>query len=100
MLSLTGFNFSARFAFQSILPSIHCCTKDNAAACNWSGATTASTAPSFKAASGRFSAPAAIHSTALSIPITRGKRTVPPKPGKIPNLTSGKPTFAAVDMTR
>ena len=71
-----------------------------AASRSFSGATTASTAPSFSAASGRFSLPVAIHSTALSTPITRGRRTVPPKPGKMPSFTSGTPMRAAVDMTR
>ena len=65
-----------------------------------SGATTASTAPIFRALSARFSAPMQIHSIALSAPITRDRRTVPPKPGIRPSLTSGKPTLAFSDITR
>ena len=42
----------------------------------------------------------AIHSIALSTPKRRDRRTVPPQPGKMPSLTSGKPTDAAVDITR
>ena len=74
-------------------------TMARAASRNLSGATTASTAPSFNATSALRSAPVAIHSTAVSRPITRGRRTVPPKPGKMPSFTSGKPIFAVADMT-
>lgn len=73
---------------------------ESAASRSCSGATTASTAPSFSAASAFLSAPAQIHSTALSTPMMRGMRTDPPKPGKMPSFTSGKPTDAAVDITR
>ena len=98
--SLMGASFSARFAFQSSRPAIACFTIASAASRSFSGATTASTAPSFSAASAFLSAPVQIHSIALSTPITRGRRTLPPKPGKMPSFTSGKPTDAAVDITR
>ena len=98
--SFTGASFSARFAFQSSRPAIASRTIASAASRSCSGATTASTAPSFSAASALRSLPVQIHSIALSTPITRGMRTLPPKPGKMPSLTSGKPTDAAVDITR
>ena len=65
-----------------------------------SGATTASTIPTFNAAAALYSFPVVIHSSALSLPITRGRRTVPPKPGIIPSFTSGKPMRAVVSATR
>ena len=72
----------------------------SAASFNFSGATTASTACTFSAASGFCGVPPAIHSMALSAPIRRGRRTVPPKPGKMPSLVSGRPICAVVDITR
>ena len=66
----------------------------NAAVGKVSVATTASTNPTFKAASAVLSLPAVIISIALSAPINRGKRTVPPKPGMIPSLVSGSPIRA------
>ena len=71
-----------------------------AASCKSSAATVASTKPSFRASSGFFGVPVAISSSALSIPITRVLRTVPPKPGKIPNWVSGRPMMALSLMTR
>ena len=79
---------------------MHWRTIVSAASRSSSGATTASTAPSLSAASAFLSCPAQINSTALSMPITRGMRTEPPKPGKMPSFTSGKPTDAVVDITR
>ena len=41
-----------------------------------------------------------IHSSALSAPITRGRRTVPPKPGMMPSLVSAGPILALVSARR
>ena len=65
-----------------------------------SGATTASSKPTAIAGAGLNALPVDIHSTALSAPIMRGKRTVPPKPGIRPNLTSGKPIEHVVSAIR
>ena len=92
--------FSSRRACQLISPAMADFSIATACSCSLSAATTASTAPSFSALSGRFSAPMQIHSIALSAPITRGRRTVPPKPGIRPSLTSGRPTLALSDMIR
>ena len=98
--NLTGLIFSSWRAFQSRSPAIHFLTKSIAEASSWSAATTASTIPTFNAAAGFCASPVAMISKALSIPMIRGKRTEPPKPGKIPNLTSGKPMLALSLMTR
>mmetsp|Transcript_45137 Transcript_45137/g.143739 ORF Transcript_45137/g.143739 Transcript_45137/m.143739 type:complete len:220 (+) Transcript_45137:927-1586(+) len=70
------------------------------ASCKSSDATTASIAPSCIAFAPGRSRPVVIHSSALSAPMMRGRRTVPPKPGIKPNLTSGKPILAVVSATR
>jgi hypothetical protein len=59
-----------------------------------------STTPAVFAASALDGAPPAIQSIATWMLATRGVRTVPPKPGNRPSLTSGKPTWAVVDITR
>ena len=79
---------------------MHCCKRDTAASRSNSGETTASTAPKCRACSAFCSLPEAIHSIALSAPIRRGKRVVPPYPGMMPSLVSGSPIRAVSDMTR
>ena len=98
--SLTGASFSSRFACQSSSPEIHFLTRSIAASCKSSAGTVASTKPSFNASSAFFGVPVAINSSALSIPMIRVLRTVPPKPGKIPNWVSGRPMMALSLMTR
>jgi len=44
--------------------------------------------------------PLVIISSARCAPKMRGKRCVPPAPGKIPSFTSGKPSFADGTATR
>ncbi len=98
--NLSGAFFCSRRACQSRLPAWASAKISSAAARKFSLVTTASAAPTFKAASARFSVPPAIHSMALSAPIKRGKRTQPPQPGIIPSLVSGKPIFAVSAITR
>ena len=100
LFSFNGEVFALRRACQSILPSAASATMLNAASTSFSGATTASTAPSLSACWPLRSLPVVIHSSALSEPITRGRRTVPPKPGIRPSFTSGKPIAAVVSATR
>ena len=97
--SFKGSCFSARFACQSNSPLTALLSRSKAASLNISGSTTASTAPICIAVSGLFSAPPAIHSSALSAPTRRGRRDVPPNPGSKPSFTSGSPTMAFVDAT-
>ena len=71
-----------------------------AAFCKSSAATMASINPNLSASRAFFGVPVAINSRALSIPMTRVVRTVPPNPGKIPNCVSGRPIIAFSLMTR
>ena len=98
--NLSGCNFTARFACQSNLPAIANSSVAKLDSCSLLALTTASNAPTFRASAARFSLPVVIHIIALSAPIMRGRRTVPPKPGIMPNLTSGKPIFAESLATR
>ncbi len=100
LFSCSGAFLTARRACQSNLPSTASFTIDSAPSTNVSGATTASTAPSARAFAPFLSRPVVIHSRALSAPMRRGKRTVPPKPGIRPSLTSGKPMEAVVSAIR
>ena len=93
-------SFGWRFARQSSLPSIANLSMLIAAACKFSGSTTASIAPCASAAAGLNALPVDIQVAALSKPISRGSLTVPPKPGINPSLTSGSPMLALVDATR
>jgi hypothetical protein len=43
---------------------------------------------------GETSVPSAISCSAAWMPMSRGKRTVPPPPGSRPSLTSGWPSFS------
>mmetsp|Transcript_3085 Transcript_3085/g.10132 ORF Transcript_3085/g.10132 Transcript_3085/m.10132 type:complete len:363 (-) Transcript_3085:350-1438(-) len=63
-------------------------------------ATTASTAPSASASLADTWRPVTMISAAASAPTSRGRRCVPPAPGRMPRCTSGKPTRAQLDMTR
>ena len=98
--SLMGASFSARFAFQSSRPAIACFTIASAASRSFSGATTASTAPSFSAASGFLSAPVQIHSIALSTPITRGSAHAAAEAREDAELHFGEADRRGVDITR
>ncbi len=77
-----------------------CSSVARATARSSSGEATASTAPAFRALSARCSVAPAIQVAASSTPMMRGRRTVPPQPGRMPSLVSGRPTLAAVLMTR
>ena len=96
----SGCNFTCRFACQSSLPAIACSSVAILDSKSLSALTTASKAPTFKASAARFSLPVVIHVIALSAPIRRGRRTVPPKPGMMPSLTSGRPILALELATR
>ena len=65
-----------------------------AAACRSSPSTTSSTRPMLFAFAAATGLPVVIISSAAFTPANRGTRCVPPAPGRRPNLTSGKPTFA------
>ena len=96
----SGAFLAARRLCQSSLPAMASLIICTAALCNTAGATTASMAPTLRASSARTSLPVVIHSRALSAPITRGRRTVPPKPGMMPSLVSGRPILAVVSASR
>ena len=59
-----------------------------------SPSTTRSTMPSLCASLAPTGSPAQIISIAFSTPTSRGRRCVPPDPGRMPSFTSGRPTFA------
>ena len=54
-----------------------------------------STMPSDSASAADTTRPVALSSTAATMPASRGSRCVPPAPGTMPSLTSGRPSFAA-----
>ncbi|CSA97763.1 Uncharacterised protein [Vibrio cholerae] len=62
--------------------------------------TIASSNPTFKASSARHALPWVMISIALSAPIKRGRRTVPPNPGMMPSLVSGKPMLVVASPIR
>ena len=53
----------------------------------------ASTSPIFSACRGNTVFPVVIISNAAGTPTNRGRRCVPPKPGRMPSLTSGRPNM-------
>mmetsp|Transcript_16083 Transcript_16083/g.24241 ORF Transcript_16083/g.24241 Transcript_16083/m.24241 type:complete len:234 (+) Transcript_16083:1312-2013(+) len=58
---------------------------------------TSSIIPSFSASLARKERPDTINSSAFSTPMRRGRRCVPPAPGRMPRCTSGNPTDAVGD---
>ena len=62
-----------------------------AAASSASGRTTSSISPVFFAFFGGSALPMRISGSALRIPMSCGMRTVPPQPGRMPTLVSGRP---------
>ncbi len=61
---------------------------------------TSSTRPSSFACSELIGFPVVIMRTASAIEMTRGRRCVPPDPGRIPSFTSGSPSCARGAATR
>ena len=87
-------------ARQSIAPAMARASMASAASRSAAGAATSSTTPTRRAVAALCGWPLATQSTATRAPARRGKRTVPPKPGKRPSLTSGTPTSVSSAMTR
>ena len=65
-----------------------------------SPSTTASTSPRPCARAAPMGLPERITSSAVSGPVIRGSRWVPPAPGRRPRFTSGSPSLASGDATR
>ena len=65
-----------------------------------SPSTISSIRPTFRASSAPIGSPLTIIASALGTPTTRGSRWVPPAPGRMPSLTSGRPKRAAFTPTR
>ena len=72
----------------------------SAAAIRSSDSTMASIPPSANACCARTCDPWLIQAIAFSGPTNLGRRTVPPKPGRMPSFTSGNPTTAASNARR
>ncbi|MNO00984.1 hypothetical protein D3C81_2210080 [compost metagenome] len=68
---------------------------DNASAAavstSTAGAATLSTKPMARAALAETVRPVSIRSIAAGAPISLGRRALPPQPGKMPSLVSGRP---------
>jgi hypothetical protein len=61
---------------------------------SFSGGTTASMMPAANASAGFSRFPSSKSGAAAAMPISRGRRCVPPPPGISPSVTSGKPKRA------
>src|SRR5215207_9054673 len=86
---------TARGPFAAISPAI-CLAPSRASP----SGTTRLTSPISRASSAPMWRPVKINSLASAGPIRRGRRWVPPMPGRMPRPTSGKPKVAFVAATR
>ena len=97
---LTGSRLRCCCAAQSTSPAMARRSRVSAASRRASGATTSFTTPTASAESALLGWPPPTQSQATAGPARRESRTVPPKPGNKPSLTSGTPTLALLAITR
>ena len=81
-------------------PRANVAAHSSAASSTSSGGTTRFTRPMAKASSAATWRPVMMSSLAREDPIRRGRRCVPPPPGRIPNSTSGSPSRESSAPTR